>query len=34
MRAVPVITQLNPALPVDTPKGPGYAHLVIDYPEN
>ena len=23
--------QLNPPLPVDTPKGPAYAHLVIDY---
>lgn len=23
--------QLNPALPLDTPKGPAYAHLVIDY---
>lgn len=23
--------QLNPPLPVDCPKGPGLAHLVIDY---
>lgn len=23
--------QLNPPLPVHTPKGPGLAHLVIDY---
>lgn len=23
--------QLNPPLPVDTPKGPAYAHLVTDY---
>ena len=26
-----MILQLNPPLPVDTPKGPGWAHLVIDY---
>lgn len=25
------ITQLNPPLPLDTPKGGGLAHLVIDY---
>ena len=25
------ITQLNPPLPLDTPKGSGLAHLVIDY---
>jgi hypothetical protein len=23
--------QLNPPIPLDTPKGPAYAHLVIDY---
>ena len=23
--------QLNPPIPIDTPKGPAYAHLVIDY---
>lgn len=23
--------QLNPPLPLDTPKGPGLAHFVIDY---
>lgn len=23
--------QLNPPLPLDTPKGKGWAHLVIDY---
>ncbi len=28
---LPVMMQLNPPLPVDTPKGAGYAHLVIDY---
>lgn len=26
-----MILQLNPALPLDTPKGLGDAHLVIDY---
>lgn len=26
-----MLTQLNPPLPLDTPKGPAYAHLVIDY---
>lgn len=26
-----MILQLNPPLPVLTPKGPGIAHLVIDY---
>jgi hypothetical protein len=26
-----VITQLNPPLPLETPKGPGLAHFVIDY---
>jgi hypothetical protein len=26
-----MITQLNPPLPLDTPKGPGLAHFVIDY---
>lgn len=25
------VTQLDPPLPVDTPKGKGLAHLVIDY---
>jgi hypothetical protein len=25
------VTQLNPPLPLKTPKGDGYAHLVIDY---
>ena len=26
-----MILQLNPTIPVVTPKGKGYAHLVIDY---
>ena len=26
-----MLTQLNPSLPLDTPKGPGYAVAVIDY---
>jgi hypothetical protein len=26
-----VITQLNPPLPLETVKGPGWAHFVIDY---
>ena len=26
-----MMMQLNPPLPVDTPRGPAYAHLVIDY---
>lgn len=26
-----MITQLNPPLPFETPKGPGLAHFVIDY---
>ena len=26
-----MITQLNPPIPLETPKGKGYAHLVIDY---
>jgi hypothetical protein len=26
-----MITQLNPPLPLDTPKGQGLAHFVIDY---
>ena len=26
-----MITQLNPMIPVHTPKGDGYAFLVIDY---
>lgn len=25
------MTQLNPPIPLDTPKGPAYAHMVIDY---
>ncbi len=25
------MTQLNPPIPLDTPKGPAYAHLAIDY---
>jgi hypothetical protein len=28
---VPMFVQLNPTIPLDTPKGPGYAHFVIDY---
>jgi len=26
-----MIIQLNPPIPLETPKGKGYAHLVIDY---
>jgi hypothetical protein len=26
-----MILQLNPPLPLDTPKGKGWAHFVIDY---
>jgi len=26
-----MLTQLNPPLPLDTPKGPGWAHFLIDY---
>jgi len=26
-----MITQLNPPIPLETPKGRGFAHLVIDY---
>lgn len=26
-----MIIQLSPALPLDTPKGPSYAHALIDY---
>jgi hypothetical protein len=26
-----MIIQLNPPLPLDTPKGPGIAHFLIDY---
>lgn len=26
-----MITQLNPPLPMETPKGGGWAHFVIDY---
>lgn len=30
-RFVAMITQLEPPLPLETPKGPGLAHFVIDY---
>jgi hypothetical protein len=30
-RSADVITQLNPPLHLETPKGPGWAHFVIDY---
>jgi hypothetical protein len=26
-----MITQLNPPIPLETPKGRGFAHLLIDY---
>lgn len=26
-----MMMQLNPPLPVDTPRGPAYAHMAIDY---
>lgn len=26
-----MITQLNPTIPLETPKGRGYAHFIIDY---
>jgi hypothetical protein len=26
-----MLTQLNPPLPLETSKGPGWAHFVIDY---
>ena len=26
-----MLLQLNPPLPVETPKGPGLAHVLIDY---
>lgn len=26
-----MILQLNPPLPIDTPRGPGLAHVLIDY---
>jgi hypothetical protein len=26
-----LITQLNPPLPLDTPKGPAWAHFLLDY---
>ena len=29
--AVPVLVQLNPPLPLETSKGSGWAHFVIDY---
>ena len=28
---IKMITQLNPTIPLTTPKGKGFAHLVIDY---
>ena len=28
-----MILQLNPTIPLDTPKGSGLAHMVIDYGE-
>ena len=28
---MPTILQLNPPLPLNTPKGPGLAHFLIDY---
>ena len=31
MRKRPVLMQLNPPLPLETSKGPGWAHFVIDY---
>ena len=30
-RSTAMITQLNPPLPLETSKGPGLAHFVIDY---
>ena len=30
-RFVDMLTQLDPPLPLETPKGPGLAHFVIDY---
>ncbi len=30
-RFVAMLTQLEPPLPLETPKGPGLAHFVIDY---
>src|SRR5580704_18441942 len=30
-RSVLMLIQLNPPLPLETPKGPGWAHFVIDY---
>src|SRR5450631_4380171 len=30
-RVTAVLTQLNPPLPLETSKGPGWAHFVIDY---
>lgn len=26
-----MLTQLNPYIPLDTPKGPGYAFAILDY---
>ena len=26
-----MILQLNPAIPLETPKGKGYAHFILDY---
>lgn len=28
-----MVTQLNPTIPLNTPRGPGLAHLLIDYGE-
>ena len=28
---IKMITQINPTIPLTTPKGKGFAHLVIDY---
>jgi hypothetical protein len=30
-RSFAMLTQLNPPLPLETSKGPGWAHFVIDY---
>jgi hypothetical protein len=29
-----MILQLNPPVPLDTPKGPGFAHVLIDYSQD
>jgi hypothetical protein len=31
MKDLSVLTQLNPPLPMETSKGPGWAHFIIDY---